>query len=81
MASDPRDGLGVCSSTGLESPSITSVSMGYTYTQADQHYNSGVVISDGVSYVGSFTQPGNRGHFYAIAAGDGTKYFDAASRI
>src|SRR5690606_19890261 len=57
------------------------VTANYTYTEASQHYKAGVVISDGVTYVGSYTQPGNRGHLYALAAGDGTKYFDVADKL
>jgi hypothetical protein len=81
LDSNTSDGTGVCSSTGTESPTVSSVAANYTYTQANQHYKAGVVISDGVSYVGSFTQPGNRGHFYALAAGDGTKYYDVATKL
>ena len=79
--SNTTDGAGVCTATGTESPTITSVTASYTYTPASQHYQAGVVISDGVSYVGSFTQPGNRGHLYALAAGDGATYYDVADKL
>jgi hypothetical protein len=81
LDSNTTDGTGVCTSTGTVSPQLHSVAANYTYTKANQHYRAGVVISDGVSYVGSFTQPGNRGHFYALAASDGTKYFDVADKL
>ncbi|MGE0549015.1 MAG: hypothetical protein AB7R00_18230 [Kofleriaceae bacterium] len=70
-----------CSAVGTDSPSLSAVSANYTYNEAAQHYRAGVVVSDGVSYVGSFRQPGNRGHFYGLAAGDGTTYYDAATKI
>ncbi len=81
LDSNTSDGVGACTSTGTETPTLTSVAANYTYTQANQHYKAGVVIHDGVSYVGSFTQPGNRGHFYALAAGDGTKYYDVSTKL
>ncbi|MDB4959438.1 MAG: Tfp pilus assembly protein tip-associated adhesin PilY1-like protein [Myxococcales bacterium] len=66
---------------GTTSPTITSVGANYTYTSASQHYKAGVIVSDGVSYVGSFTQPGNRGHLYATAAGLTTTYYDFATKL
>jgi type IV pilus assembly protein PilY1 len=71
-----------CSATGSSSPSLIGVAADYTYNNADQHFRAGVVVSDGIAYTGSFRQPGNRGHFYALAAGlDGTQYYDAATYI
>ncbi|MBL0217474.1 MAG: VCBS repeat-containing protein [Myxococcales bacterium] len=81
LDSNTTDGTGVCSSIGTSTPTVTSVVANYTYTAVGQHYKAGVVINDGVSYVGSFTQPGNRGHMYALAAGDGSKYFDVATKL
>ena len=81
LDSNTSDGLNVCSAIGTTSPTLTSVVANYTYTAVGQHYKAGVVINDGVSYVGSFTQPGNRGHMYGLADGDGTKYFDAATKL
>src|SRR5690606_14612634 len=57
--SNLSDGAGVCSAVGDASPSLTSITANYTYTEATQHYQAGVIQSDGVVYVGSFTQPGN----------------------
>jgi len=79
--SNLSDGAGVCKATGLESPELKSISANYTYTEPTQHYQAGVIQSDGVVYVGSFTQPGNRGHLHALAAGDGKSYFDAATKL
>lgn len=79
--SNLSDGTNVCTSAGSESPTLTNITANYTYTQPSQHYQAGVIQSDGVVYVGSFTQPGNRGHLHALAAGDGTSYFDAASKL
>ncbi len=85
MDSNTSDGIGApsgCGSTGTGgSPTITSVGAQYTYTASTQHYKAGVVVSDGVSYVGSFTQPGNRGHMYLISADFGTQYADAAAKL
>ena len=81
LDSNTTDGAGVCSAIGTTSPTVSSVVANYTYTQVGQHYKAGVVINDGVSYIGSFTQPGNRGHMYALAAGDGTKYYDVGTKL
>jgi type IV pilus assembly protein PilY1 len=70
-----------CSVAGTSSPTLTGVAATYTYNNADQHFRAGVVVSDGITYTGSFRQPGDRGHFYALAAGDGTKYYDAATYL
>ncbi|MDX2088348.1 MAG: hypothetical protein SFX73_10885 [Kofleriaceae bacterium] len=74
-------GSNKCSVAGSESPSLKSVAATYTYNEAQQHFRAGVVVSDGIAYVGSFRQPGHRGHFYALAAGDGTRYYDASEKI
>ncbi len=81
LDSNTTDGANVCTSIGTTSPTLSSVVANYTYTTVGQHYKAGVVINDGISYVGSFTQPGNRGHMYALADGDGTKYFDVATKL
>lgn len=70
-----------CARTGSATPTITSVAANYTYTLAQQHYKAGVIVSDGVSYVGSFTQPGNRGYMYAISADFGTQYFNFGTKL
>ena len=70
-----------CNATGTQAPSISNVTATYTYTAAANHYKAGVITSDGVSYVGSFTQPGNRGHFLGISADFGTQYWDAGARL
>ena len=56
-------------------------SVKFDYTPAKEHYRAGVIVSDGVSYVGAFRQPGERGHFYAINAGLNTKYWDFATKL
>src|SRR5205085_1105992 len=53
----------------------------FDYTPAAEHYRAGVVVDDGVAYVGAFRQPGDRGHFYALNAALDTTYWDAATRI
>lgn len=85
LDSNTSDGIGSpggCNATGAGStPQITSVGASYTYTASTQHYKAGVVVSDGVSYVGSFTQPGNRGHLYMISADFGTQYADVGAKL
>lgn len=81
MDSNTTDGAGVCTSTGNVTPSISSVNAQYIYTPSGQHYRAGVVVNDGITYTGSFTQPGDRGHVYAINAGLTTTYWDAAAKI
>jgi type IV pilus assembly protein PilY1 len=60
-------------------PTITGVTVKYSYTLAAQHYQAGVVVNDGIAYVGAFSQPGNRGKFYAINAGLSTSYWEAGA--
>ena len=62
-------------------PTIDVMEVSFDYTEADEHYRAGVVVDDGVAYVGAFRQPGSRGHFYALNAGLGTTYWDFADSI
>jgi hypothetical protein len=72
----------MCSnSTRNQTPTITTIGIKFDYTPAKEHYRAGVIVSDGVSYVGAFRQPGERGHFYAINAGLSTKYWDFAAKL
>jgi hypothetical protein len=68
-------------STKTKTPTITSIGVKFDYTPAKEHYRAGVIVSDGVSYVGAFRQPGERGHFYAINAGLSTRYWDFATKL
>jgi Tfp pilus tip-associated adhesin PilY1 len=68
-------------STRTRTPTITSLGVKFDYTPAREHYRAGVIVSDGVAYVGAFRQPGERGHFYAINAGLSTKYWDFATKL
>jgi len=79
--SNTTDGVGNCTLTGPSSPTLTSVLANYTYNLATQHYDAGVIVSDGVVYTGSFDQPGNRGHMYAAAAALNQTYFDVGPKI
>jgi hypothetical protein len=80
--SNTTDGAGVCTAPGTNgSPSISSVVASYTYSAAQNHYEAGVIVSDGVAYVGSFSQPGNRGHLYATSASLGTTYYDFGTKL
>jgi len=72
----------MCSdSSHTVTPSISAMEIAFDYTEAQEHYRAGVVVDDGVAYVGAFRQPGNRGHFYALAAGLGQTYWDFADAI
>ena len=78
MDSNLADGIGVCSLSGTAVPTITSVAANYTYTPAAQHFRAGVTVSDGVAYVGSFVEPGDRGHLFAIDSALSNTYWDFA---
>ncbi len=62
-------------------PTLTDVTVKYSYTLAAQHYQSGVIVSDGIAYVGAFSQPGNRGKFYAVNAALDTNYWEAGAKL
>src|SRR5690606_29828800 len=59
-------------------PTIAGVGVSFDYTAATEHYRAGVVVEDGISYVGAFRQPGDRGHFYATNAALDQTYWDFA---
>lgn len=64
-----------------QTPKIVDIDMTFDYTTAREHYRAGVVVNDGVAYVGAFRQPGDRGHFYATNAGLTQVYWDAATKL
>jgi hypothetical protein len=72
----------MCSnSTHTDTPFLTSISATFDFTEATEHYRAGVVVNDGVSYLGAFRQPGDRGKFYAVNAGLDQTYWDAATKL
>ena len=72
----------MCSNASRDAtPKISSVTVTYDYTLAEEHYRAGVVVHDGVAYVGAFRQPGERGHLYATNAGLSQTYWDAAEML
>ncbi len=72
----------MCSnSTRTQTPTITGVTLTFDYTPAEQHFRSGVVVHDGVAYLGAFRQPGDRGHFYALDAALSQTYWDTAEKL
>lgn len=72
----------MCSnSTHTRTPVLTSISATFDFTEATEHYRAGVVVNDGVSYLGAFRQPGDRGKFYAVNAGLDQTYWDAATKL
>lgn len=64
-----------------QTPTLIDIDMTFDYTKAVEHYRAGVVVNDGVAYVGAFRQPGDRGHFYALNAGLSQIYWDAADKL
>jgi hypothetical protein len=62
-------------------PSIAEVAISYDYTPSEEHFRGGVVVDNGVAYVGAFRQPGDRGHLYATNAGLTRTYWDAGARL
>ncbi len=64
-----------------QTPRISGMDVTFDYTEATEHYRAGVVVDDGVAYVGAFRQPGERGHFYALSASLGQTYWDFADAL
>jgi hypothetical protein len=83
VGTDVRWKATMCSDTATNTltPDISGVELKYDYTVATEHYRAGVVVHDGVAYVGAFRQPGDRGHFYAINAGLSETYWDAGDKL
>ena len=72
----------MCSSSNhTQTPVLTSIEATFDFTEATEHYRAGVVVNDGVSYLGAFRQPGDRGRFYAVNAGLDQTYWDAAAKL
>jgi FG-GAP-like repeat len=72
----------MCSpATHTSTPKITGMSAKVDYTVANDHYRSGIVVSDGIGYVGAFRQPGDRGRLYAINAGLSTVLWEAGAKL
>ena len=72
----------MCSNaTHTQTPTLTSIAMRFDYTPARDYFRAGVVLSDGVAYLGGFRQPGDRGHLYALDAALTTTYWDAATLL
>lgn len=62
-------------------PRLTAMTAKFDYTVARDHYRSGIVVSDGIGYVGAFDQPGDRGKLYAIDAGLSSVLWEAGARL
>jgi hypothetical protein len=52
--------------TQSRTPSISSVATSFAYLKSRVHMRAGPVASEGLIYVGAFSEPGDQGHFYAI---------------
>ena len=63
------------------SPALSGVEISYDYALARIHYRAGVVVHDGVAYAAGFSQPGSRGHLFALDAAVTTTYWDAGERL
>lgn len=74
--------INMCSNAAHSAtPILSAVSTTFDYTQAREHYRGGVVVNDGVAYVGAFYQPGERGRFYALNAGLNTIYWEFGTKL
>jgi hypothetical protein len=72
----------MCSNSNhTTTPRLGGITAKFDYTLAKEHYRSGIVVSDGIAYVGAFNQPGDRGRFYAINAGLDSVLWDAAVKL
>ncbi len=72
----------LCSNaTHTQTPNIDGIAMKFDYKEAQVHYRAGVVVHDGVTYAGGFSQPGHRGFFYAVNAGLGETYWEAGAKL
>ena len=60
-----------------QTPVIDRVEVKFDYTESAEHYRAGVIVVDGVAYVSAFSQPGQRGKFYALSADLSTPYWEA----
>lgn len=70
----------LCSnSTNTSSPTLRNISAKFDYQRSREHYRSGAIVNDGITYVGAFQQPGSRGHMYAINAGLNQTYWDGGA--
>jgi type IV pilus assembly protein PilY1 len=67
--------------TRTKTPELSQLNVAFDYTQATDHFRSGVVVHDGVAYLGGFRQPGYRGHLFAVNAALSRTYWDAATAI
>ena len=72
----------LCSNTTgtphIRTPTITGVSLAYTYVTATNHFRAGPIAGDGVVYVGALREPGDSGHVFAIDDQTGLHIWDAA---
>lgn len=72
----------LCSnSTQTATPTLRNIAARFDYQRAREHYRAGVVINDGVAYVGGFHQPGSRGRMYAVDAALSTTYWDGSDKL
>lgn len=59
----------LCANTArTATPSVTTVDVKFDYIVSSEHYLSGIIVDDGVAYIGGLRQPGNRGSLYAARA-------------
>ena len=72
----------MCSNAAhTKTPTLSAMSATFDYTRAKEHFRAGVVVNDGVAYMGGFRQPGDRGHLFAVNAGLTQTYWDASAAI
>lgn len=79
---DVRWKVEMCSNAAhTKTPTLSAMSATFDYTRAKEHFRAGVIVNDGVAYLGGFRQPGDRGHLFAVNAGLSETYWDASTSI
>jgi len=82
VGSDVRWKAELCANTyHTATPTITGIGVSFDYTQSQDNVRAGVIVNDGVAYVGGFRQPGDRGHLFAVDAALTQTYWDLADSL
>ncbi|MFH0899913.1 MAG: PilC/PilY family type IV pilus protein, partial [Pseudomonadota bacterium] len=69
----------LCSTSDrVQTPSIDSVAVEFTYLRAETHFHAGPVAANGLIYAGGFREPGDAGRFFAIDDATMTQRWEAS---
>ncbi len=72
----------ICSNAdNTQTPDISGLTLRFDYTEALEHLRGGVIVYDGVAYMGTFSQPGDRGRFHAINTGFDQTYWEFSTKL